>query len=112
MKSKFGLLLTIVACTGLTALPGRAQFPPSERCLSEAESCAYQDYPQVNPQVNFRTPQQIQQRQLNSIENQCGASDSTACNNLVPEVQTRQESPVMQQLRESQIDTVESAPSN
>ena len=69
-----------------------AQLPISERCLAGAESCAYQKYPQYNQQLNFRTSPQIEQRRLNTIENQCGSINSSRCNNLRPQVQNRRES--------------------
>jgi hypothetical protein len=80
-----------------------AQFPISERCLAGYESCAYQNYHQYNHQWNFRTSPQIEQRRLNTIENECGSSNSSRCNNLRPQVQELQETPTMQQLREQQI---------
>jgi hypothetical protein len=84
-----------------------AQYPISERCLAGSESCVYQNYPQYNQQLDFRTSPQIEQRRLNTIENQCGSSNSSRCNNLRPQVQKQQESPTMQQLRQQQIRTLE-----
>jgi hypothetical protein len=84
-----------------------AQVTPSERCLAGTESCAYQKYPQYNQQLDFRTSPQIEQRRLNTIENQCSGSNSSRCNNLRPQVENRQENPTMQQLREQQIRTLE-----
>jgi len=84
-----------------------AQFPISERCLAGYESCAYQKYHQYNHQWNFRTSPQIEQRRLNTIENQCGSINSSRCNNLRPQVQELQETPTLQQLREQQIRIIE-----
>jgi hypothetical protein len=110
MKGEYWLLSTVIGVAGWGAIlsaPSPAQVPPSERCLAELESCAYQDYPQYNQQVNFRTPTQIQQRKFNAIENQCGASNSPPCNSIVPQVEAIQENPTLQQLRDQQIRTLE-----
>jgi hypothetical protein len=106
MKGKFWIFVTLVSCAGLYLPPAIAQFPPSSRCLSEEESCAYQDFPQENQQINYRTPQQIQQRRVNSIENQCDSNRSEACGNLAPEVEAIQQQPTLQQLRQRQIETL------
>ncbi|MEG3436991.1 hypothetical protein V0288_07650 [Pannus brasiliensis CCIBt3594] len=104
----FSIATGWIGLSCLVSLPVGAQnFPPSNRCLAETESCAYQDYPQYNQRVNYRTPQQIQQRRVNSIENQCGASNSRTCNHLLPAVETIQETPVLQELRDRQIETLE-----
>ncbi|MFN7338900.1 MAG: hypothetical protein ACK5TF_04225 [bacterium] len=84
-----------------------AQLPISERCLAEAESCTYQKYPQYNQQLDFRTSPQIEQRRQNTIENQCGSINSSRCNNLRPQLQKLQETPIRQQLREQQIRIIE-----
>jgi hypothetical protein len=109
-KKPSNLLSALFLGLGWVCVSGHlatAQVPPSERCLAGAESCAYQNYPQYNQQLDFRTSPQIEQRRLNTIENQCGGSNSSRCNNLRPQVENRQESRTMQQLREQQIRTIE-----
>ncbi|GCA94060.1 hypothetical protein [Microcystis aeruginosa] len=106
MITKNSLLSGLFLGLGWVCVSGNlvvAQLPISERCLAGAESCAYQKYPQYNQQLNFRTSPQIEQRRLNTIENQCGSINSSRCNNLRPQVQELQETPTMQQLREQQI---------
>jgi hypothetical protein len=104
LLSGFFMGLGWVCISGNLAI---AQVPLSERCLAGYESCVYQDYHQYNHQWNFRTSPQIEQRRLNTIENQCGSSNSSRCNNLRPQVQNRQESPTMEQLRQQQIRILE-----
>lgn len=110
MITKNSLLSALFLGLGWVCVSGHlavAQVPLSERCLAGSESCAYQKYPQYNQQLDFRTSPQIEQRRLNTVENQCGGSNSSGCNHLRPQVDRRQESPTMQQLREQQIRTIE-----
>ncbi|MCA2508486.1 MAG: hypothetical protein IM550_22875 [Microcystis sp. M54BS1] len=106
MITKNSLLSGLFLGLGWVCVSGNlvvAQLPISERCLAGYESCAYQNYHQYNHQWNFRTSPQIEQRRLNTIENQCGSINSSRCNNLRPQVQELQETPTLQQLREQQI---------
>lgn len=104
---KFRTWLTFTLAVSVSFIPTLAEQVnaqlPNRRCVEQRESCIYEEFQQYNQHLNYRTSPQFYQRRLNNAENICSGNTSSTCNQIAPEVEARQENPIMEQLRDRQI---------
>lgn len=69
----------------------------NQECINQR----YQQDSQYNPNIHWRTPLQIRENELNTTTEVCQNSSNSRCEQVMPEIESRQNSETLMQLRET-----------
>ncbi len=105
MKYYQAIALTSLFSLGIPAISPQQSNAQTQSCPAGASDCQIEEFrqdSQFNPNIYFRTPQQINQETRYRVLGVCNESNATDCNQLVPDAESLQERPDAIQLQDAQ----------